>query len=96
VDNFFIGVDSLSNNPGTLSETTVTDDELRTAARGVVSDLQRVATGFVPPPDRPGTVLRLALLSIFLVVQAALFAVYVVWSALRWPVARIASNRRGA
>jgi hypothetical protein len=72
LSDFFISVDRFANSPDSPAEIPVTEDELRTDARQVVSDLQRVVSGTTPHPSRPASVLRLALASILLVVQAAL------------------------
>jgi hypothetical protein len=94
LDDFFVEVDCLSNDPETFPEIAITEDELRTTARRVVSQLQQVRAGTSPHPGPLGSVLRLALVSILLVAQAAVFAVYVVWRAVLWPFARIAERLR--
>jgi hypothetical protein len=96
LDDFFIEVDCLSNDPETLPENAITEDELRTTARRVLSELQKVVAGTSPHPGPLGSVLRLALVSILLVAQAAVFVAYVVWRVVRWPFDRIAAVLRRA
>lgn len=96
LNDFFVNVDRFANSPDMPAEIPVSEEELRAAARRVVWDLRNVASGMTPHPSRSASALRLALVSIRLALQAALFAIYGLWRVMRWPIDWIASNRRAS
>jgi hypothetical protein len=89
IDDFFIEVDCLSNDPESFPDISVTEDELRGTARHVVAELEQLAAGSSGRPGALRSVLQLVFVSILLVGQAVVFAGYALWRTVHWLAARI-------